>query len=170
MQTTIRFCPVCGVDGFEPYQIKAFQCNDCGFLYYHNVAVTSSAIISIDRDILLVRRAREPQQGMLDLPGGFVEADETAEQGLLRELAEELGCAFSDPGRYLCNYTNRYEYAGVVYNTLDIFFHMPLTNRPSINVNDDVSGFEWRRLTEVDTNEIAFDSIKQAIQHFRNAD
>ena len=43
------------------------------------------------RGILLCRRAAAPYAGTWDLAGGFLEADETPERGLRRELREELG-------------------------------------------------------------------------------
>lgn len=41
--------------------------------------------------ILLVERGNEPYKGRLAFPGGFLDLDETAEQGALREFAEECG-------------------------------------------------------------------------------
>ena len=41
--------------------------------------------------MLLARRAREPDQGKWDLPGGFLEAGEHPLDGLRRELREETG-------------------------------------------------------------------------------
>lgn len=41
--------------------------------------------------VLLVQRAGAPFEGRLALPGVFLEIDESAEQGMMRELAEETG-------------------------------------------------------------------------------
>ena len=49
-------------------------------------------IIRRDNKILLIKKTRGPYTGMLDLPGGSPEKDETAEQTLRREIKEETGC------------------------------------------------------------------------------
>ncbi len=43
------------------------------------------------RELLLIRRANEPFKDCWALPGGFLELDETLEQGAARELEEETG-------------------------------------------------------------------------------
>ena len=61
-----------------------------------------------NRSLLMVKRGGHPFIGKWALPGGFLEPDETAEQAVRRELAEETGVnadaiiqlrAFSDPQR-----------------------------------------------------------------------
>lgn len=48
-----------------------------------------SAAIVRDGEVLAVRRARPPMQGLFTLPGGGVEPGETLAQALLREVREE---------------------------------------------------------------------------------
>lgn len=53
-------------------------------------------VIRRGEKVLFVIRKYPPFEGMLALPGGFVEADETAEQAAIRELKEETGIDLTD--------------------------------------------------------------------------
>ena len=62
---------------------KSRRCADCSFVYYLNPSSAYVAIIIDDKGRLLVeRRGCEPAKGMLDLPGGFADMNETVEEGL----------------------------------------------------------------------------------------
>jgi mutator protein MutT len=49
------------------------------------------AIILRDDDVLLVRRGKEPLKGVWSLPGGALELGEKLEDGVRREIHEEVG-------------------------------------------------------------------------------
>lgn len=65
------------------------------------------------RRLLLIRRGRPPQAGSWSLPGGRVEAGETPQQAVTREVAEETGLLVV-PGR-LVGRVERDGPGGVVY-------------------------------------------------------
>jgi ADP-ribose pyrophosphatase YjhB (NUDIX family) len=52
----------------------------------------SAAIVRAGQ-ILVVRRARPPAEGLFSLPGGVVESGETLAQALIREVREETSLA-----------------------------------------------------------------------------
>ena len=62
--------------------------------YPRPAVTTDCAVFGIndhDLKVLLVERGCEPYKGVWAFPGGFLNMDETAEQGVLRELKEETG-------------------------------------------------------------------------------
>jgi ADP-ribose pyrophosphatase YjhB (NUDIX family) len=49
-----------------------------------------------DGRALVTIRAREPERGKVDVPGGFLQAGEHPVDGVVREVREELGVEVSD--------------------------------------------------------------------------
>ncbi len=66
-------------------------CLSCGWIYFHQLKVSSAVIIEQDQKILLLKRAYQPWQGDWYLPAGFVEADEDPRDAGKREVQEEIG-------------------------------------------------------------------------------
>ena len=86
------YCPECGSPHFEVNNEKSKKCTDCGFVYYFNPSsATVALILNEKKELLVCRRAKEPAKGTLDLPGGFIDMNETGEEGVGREVWEETG-------------------------------------------------------------------------------
>ncbi|MGF1628998.1 MAG: NUDIX domain-containing protein [Kiloniellaceae bacterium] len=68
---------------------RRLVCRDCGFVNYENPKIVVGAVAAWDDRILLCRRAIEPRRGFWTLPAGFLELQETAMAGALREAWEE---------------------------------------------------------------------------------
>lgn len=58
--------------------------------YPERPIVGVSAVIFVDKSVVLVRRKQEPAKGQWSLPGGAVELGEGTLEALARELQEEL--------------------------------------------------------------------------------
>ena len=90
------YCPSCGSRDVYFDNIKKFRCEACDFTFFQNVAAAAAAVLEYDGKIITIKRGQEPKKGMLDLPGGFLDPGETAEDGLKREIREELNIELGD--------------------------------------------------------------------------
>lgn len=64
------------------------------YKYPHPAVTTDCVVFRLENGILktlLIERGNEPYKGYWAFPGGFLNMDENAEQGALRELEEETG-------------------------------------------------------------------------------
>lgn len=153
-----RFCPHCGRPGISFRHDKAFVCRACGFVYFQNTATGVAVLLRRKEEILFVERARDPGRGLLDLPGGFVDAGETAEQALRREVHEELGMELPAV-RYLGSFANIYPYKGVTYHTCDLVFVGEMARTPVTFNRDEIAAVQLLAPSAVARERIAFASI-----------
>jgi mutator protein MutT len=161
-----KFCPKCGSPDFEINNFKSKHCPHCGFTYYQNPCSSTAAfILNPKGELLVVRRGKEPALGTLDLPGGFVDNDETAEQGIIREIKEETGLTIEKVD-YLFSIPNIYRYSGMDIHTLDMFFICHAENDAIVTAADDVSECFWVPLREVYVERFGLRSIRQAVHTF----
>jgi ADP-ribose pyrophosphatase YjhB (NUDIX family) len=156
-----QFCPRCGREGPRLSRGRSLRCEHCGFLFYFNSAAAAGAFIRHGEHLVLCVRAKDPAQGMLDLPGGFIEFDESIEAGLRREILEELNLETADY-TYLVSAPNDYVYAGVHYKTTDIFFLCEAPDLGPIRAADDVGDYLLLRPSELDPARLAFPSTRAA--------
>ncbi len=159
-----RYCPRCGSVHFVEHDASSKRCDDCGFTYYLNPKASVAVFVMDNRSRLLVcRRAFEPCRGMLDLPGGFTECGETAEEAVVRELSEEIGWAPQEM-TYLCSYPNIYRYSGFDVHTMDLFYLCKMGDTAQLIASDDVADCFWLSRQEIKTEEFAFQSIRRAVE------
>jgi mutator protein MutT len=164
--TLFHYCPCCGSDAFVVNNEKSMKCNHCGFVFYINASAAVAAFICNDKGELLVcRRAKEPAKGTLDLPGGFVDNHESAEEALRRELREELGAEVVD-AKYLFSLPNTYIYSGLSIPTLDIFFECTVKNYQNLQAADDVESIAFMALSEVDPDRFGLTSVREGVKRY----
>ena len=164
--TLFTHCPACGSSNFNVNDPKSKRCNDCGFVYYLNPsAATAAFILNENNELLVVVRRQEPAKGTYDLPGGFSDMDETAEQGIAREVKEETNLDVTDM-QYLFSRPNIYPYSGFDVHTLDLFFLCRASNYQQVKACDDAASFRWIPLNEVNPACFGLTSIRQGVEQF----
>ena len=94
MTSTFKFCPQCATplamvmqleDGGEKARLR---CPACGYTHWNNPTPVLAAVIEYNGQILLARNAAWSGR-MFALITGFMEAGETPQGGIAREIKEE---------------------------------------------------------------------------------
>lgn len=89
----------------EGEERERLVCPGCDFISYANPRLVVTTLpITADGEIILLRRGIEPGYGAWAQPGGFLEIDETSEEGAVRETLEETGLVV-EPTRIVGLYT-----------------------------------------------------------------
>jgi ADP-ribose pyrophosphatase YjhB (NUDIX family) len=93
----MNYCNNCGKELEVRQENIEWFCPNCNRHTYSNPIPTIDALLFDENGrILLGKRRHEPFKGKLNLPGGFVDLNETLEQAIARELKEELGLEPTD--------------------------------------------------------------------------
>jgi NADH pyrophosphatase NudC (nudix superfamily) len=122
-------------------------CPVCGFIDYANPKPCVAVLIEQDGRLLLGRRAKEPAKELWDILGGFIDAGETAEQAIHREVEEETGLHVLI-GRYLGSFPDTYGPRGVP--TLNLGF-VTVPTGGTLRPASDVAELRWFAPAELPT-------------------
>lgn len=161
-----EYCPLCGSHHFVENSVKSRKCENCGFEMFMNPSAANVAFIVNSRGELLVeRRKREPAKGMLDLPGGFADPGETAEEGVCREVMEETGLKVTR-AEYVFSQPNVYRYSGIDIPTLDMFFRCEVEDESQLNAADDAAECMWLKPEDIHTEQFGLRSVRWGLIQF----
>ena len=89
----MKFCSSCGSRLVEKIprddDRRRHVCPGCDTVHYQNPKIVTGCLPVWEDSVLLCKRAIEPRSGYWTVPAGFMELDETVEQGAVRETWEE---------------------------------------------------------------------------------
>ena len=161
---TYKYCPFCA-ELMQKSGETRLTCQSCGknqFIIPN--ACTSIIITNRENQILLAKRKIKPQKDFWDLPGGFMQPNETAEESAIRESKEELGIDVKKL-EYVGSAHDTYLYQGTEIPTLSIVFATQVTDE-KLTPQDDVSMVQFFDPKDIPFENIAFDSMKETIKIF----
>lgn len=127
MASPFEYCPFDGSVLSQQAGTRLPVCPDCGFIDYGNPKPCVAVLIERDDGILLARRGVDPAKGKWDIPGGFIDAGETSEQAVIREIREETGLELTDI-RYVMSLADIYAPRGEP--TLNLCYFAKAVNWP----------------------------------------
>lgn len=133
-------------------------CGSCGFINYVNPKIVVGAVIVWEDKIVLAKRAIAPRPGYWTLPAGFMEVHETVEEGAMREAMEEA-CAKIEIDGLLGIYSVPR------ISQVHVMFRARLID-PAIAPGPESTDVKLATWGEIPWSELAFPSVKWALEHF----
>ena len=156
-----KYCPQCA--NLFLFENDHLICPSCKLQYYINPKPTNAVILMNEKDeLLLVKRKHNPQKGLWDLPGGFININETAEVSVHREVAEELSIRVSDI-HYLCSFYDRYEFGEINAYTICFLFEAKMLDPENLKPSDDAESLDFFETQKIPFDQIAFAPMRDAL-------
>ena len=155
------YCPRCRgeLERLGAAENPYARCAACGFEKYDNPLPTTIGIVHKGDEYLFLRRADEPCRGEWDTVGGFLGPGETAEECLVREAREELGCAVTDlvpVGTYASMYgPSRLPILGISFVCI-------LAPGSRIRLSAENDAYRWFSRHQIP--DLAFSDVRQAVR------
>jgi ADP-ribose pyrophosphatase YjhB (NUDIX family) len=88
-----KYCSNCGKEVIMKFTEGRDRvvCESCETIHYTNPKLVVGAVCMWEDKVLLSKRAIEPRRGFWNVPAGYLEDFEKAEEGAIREVWEEAG-------------------------------------------------------------------------------
>jgi ADP-ribose pyrophosphatase YjhB (NUDIX family) len=160
----VNFCSTCGSEKLRnqiPEGDHALRkvCASCNTVHYENPLMIVGCLVHNDKEeIMLCKRGIEPRKGFWNLPAGFLENNEGADQGAAREVLEETGAKVRI-GELHTVYNVLH--AKQVYLTFEAYMiddHVELT--------PESTAIQFFKEADIPWDDIAFSSNTHAIKHW----
>lgn len=137
---------------------------------YPVIFSTVDAVVVCSGHVLVIRRGEFPGKGLLALPGGFVEQDETLLNAAIRELKEETRLKMPIPaikgvlrGQHVFDHPQRSMRGRTISN--GFYFHLDPGKLPEVRGSDDAAEAFWMPLSTLRAKEF-FEDHYHIIRYF----
>jgi NAD+ diphosphatase len=159
-----KFCPDCG-SGCKQLDFKTYKCPSCGHSFYDEpIMVVGGLIQNPQGKYLFVRRGIEPYKGTLGVPGGYLDNNETLEDGFRRESFEEAEVKISNI-KYFSSFLTNTQLYGHTENIVVAHF-TATTEDPGKCDNKEVMEILWLAKDEIDMTQVEIPDVKALLRDF----
>ena len=152
----MNFCPQCG-HRLVPLPVEErirpvcdSASGGCGYIDFGPYSLGAGGLVVSEQNgekrILLIERNQEPNRGGWTIPGGFVEWNEPAHMGVIREVAEETGICCEMIG--LAGFRNRPDPSA--NNSYAVFLLKPVGGQLITQPSAEIAAAGYYGLTELD--------------------
>lgn len=158
----MKYCSQCA--GILRYQIPEadnrhrYVCQSCGFINYQNPKVVVGTIPLWQNELLLCKRNIEPRRGFWTLPAGYLEINETVEEGACRETLEETGAQLVN--------LKPYRMFDIVHISQIYFMFTAELALSEFHVTEESQEVRLFKEAEIPWGDIAFPVINRTLQDF----
>lgn len=163
----MEYCSLCG-GKYVQGRKQPWLCSKCGNEHFLNSSPTVEiALFDSKGRIILAKRGIEPNKGKYDLPGGFLNLGEKVENGLLREIEEELGLTASDfTSPVYCTSWNGdgYRFSKEDIYTLNLVFTAKIHNPEKLKALDDVESTMFCEIADLGKIEFSYPGYPEQIK------
>lgn len=166
-QDMFSYCPKCGAQNQKKH--APFICENCSYRHYFSPKPAVAILIKNEKgELLLSRRNIEPHRGTLELPGGFVDPDETFEDAIQREVFEELGLTIEKKDlSYFTSVVGDYVYQDILYKVVFPVYMLTLKECPVFSKDEkEIQEIKFFPIKDIDPDQIGLMGDREAIRQY----
>lgn len=158
----IKYCNACAAKVAyrvpEGDSLPRAVCEACGTIHYENPKIVVGCLPVYGDRILMCKRAIEPRYGLWTLPAGFMENDESATQGAMREAMEEANARVEIEDLYTV-------YSIPHISQVYMMFRARLMD-PDVSPGVESLEVKLVKEDEIPWDQLAFAMVRRTLQHF----
>lgn len=155
----MKYCSRCGTELEEvDYAGRRKKCPGCEEIAWQNPSPVAWLLVEHEGKYLLVKRDIQPDRGEWDIPGGYLELEESFQEAARRELEEETGVTVEHDIRLID--TIHHE----SHNVVGAVFHVELEEMPGYFAGDETEDARFWDLDELSrSDEVLRDICRQVL-------
>ncbi len=160
----MAYCSHCGTPTVsripEGDHLERQVCSNCGLIAYDNPKIIVSCLVHNKDGVLWVKRAEEPKRGFWVIPAGYLENNESLQEGAAREVMEETGVHL-EPSSLALYTLGTLRYTNEVY----IVFRCKVSE-PRISLGTEALDAQFFTMQDAPWPELAYSDMELYIRRF----